>query len=136
MSFLVDTNILIYHLNGVENATLLLDRLTRTEAAMSVISYMEVIEGLEARPGATIAAQRFVNLAEQMRILDFGLEDAVVAAQVRHSLRRQGRNVRSRGLDLLIAATALAHDLTLVTNNPADYRDVPGLRLEAADLRV
>lgn len=33
------------------------------------------------------------------------------------------------GMDMLIAATALVHDLTLVTHNTQDYVNVPGLRL-------
>jgi len=32
-------------------------------------------------------------------------------------------------LDLLIAATALVHDLTLVTHNTQDFMNVPGLGL-------
>lgn len=30
----------------------------------------------------------------------------------------------------MIAATALVHDLTLVTHNTKDFQNVPGLRLE------
>jgi len=33
-------------------------------------------------------------------------------------------------MDLLNAATALVHDLTLVTHNLQDYVNVPGLRVE------
>ena len=32
-------------------------------------------------------------------------------------------------MDALIAATALAHDMTLVTHNTVDFRPVEGLRL-------
>jgi len=136
MAYLVDTNILIYHLNGIENATQLIDRLLEPGAAMSSISFMEVVEGLEGRGNTTAAEQRFTDLAERLRNLDFNREEAIVAADIRHTLRQQGRSVRSRGLDLLIAATAITHDLTLLTNNPSDYHDVPGLRLEVADLHV
>jgi tRNA(fMet)-specific endonuclease VapC len=136
LAYLVDTIILIYHLNGIENATQLIDRLLEPGAAMSSISYMEVVEGLEGRRGPVDAERRFTELAERLRILDFRREDAVVAARVRHVLREQGRNVRARGLDLLIASTALSNDLTLATNNPSDYQDVPGLRLEVEDLHV
>jgi predicted nucleic acid-binding protein len=34
-----------------------------------------------------------------------------------------------RALDLLIAAPALEHQLTLVTRNLGDYNDIPGLDL-------
>jgi tRNA(fMet)-specific endonuclease VapC len=33
-------------------------------------------------------------------------------------------------MDLLIASVALANNLTLVTHNTADYRNIPGLRLD------
>ena len=33
------------------------------------------------------------------------------------------------GMDLMIAATALLHDLTLVTHNTQDYAVIPGLRM-------
>jgi predicted nucleic acid-binding protein len=32
-------------------------------------------------------------------------------------------------MDLMIAATAIEHGLTLATNNPADYRDIPNLQV-------
>jgi tRNA(fMet)-specific endonuclease VapC len=33
-------------------------------------------------------------------------------------------------VDLLLAATAIAHNLTLVTHNTRDFEKIPGLRLE------
>jgi tRNA(fMet)-specific endonuclease VapC len=32
--------------------------------------------------------------------------------------------------DLMIASVALVHDLTLITNNTADFRSIPDLRLD------
>ena len=37
---------------------------------------------------------------------------------------------RSNLVDRMIAATAIAHDLTLATINGDDFRDIPGLKLE------
>lgn len=37
---------------------------------------------------------------------------------------------RTRIFDRLIAATAIVHDLTLVTINGPDFREVPSLKLE------
>ena len=44
-------------------------------------------------------------------------------------LRAQG--IRIGTLDLRIAATALVHDLTLITRNHKDFARVPGLRFES-----
>jgi tRNA(fMet)-specific endonuclease VapC len=40
------------------------------------------------------------------------------------------RGLPAPGLDLLIACTAVIHDLTLVTHNIADFVNVPELRVE------
>lgn len=49
-------------------------------------------------------------------------------AAVRHHLEVHGEIIG--GNDLMIAAVALAHDLTLVTHNSAEFGRVPGLRWE------
>ena len=46
-------------------------------------------------------------------------------------LRRVGRHERVRTLDLLIAATAVAHGLALYTVNPSDFVGIDGLELHA-----
>jgi tRNA(fMet)-specific endonuclease VapC len=43
-------------------------------------------------------------------------------------LLQQGIQVATA--DLMIAAVALVHNLTLVTHNTADYQTIPGLRLD------
>jgi len=40
------------------------------------------------------------------------------------------RGLATPDLDLLNAAVALAHGFTMVTHNTADYKNVPGLRLD------
>jgi len=52
-----------------------------------------------------------------------------VTARLRRDLRARKLPVAQRALDLFIAATALEHQLTLVTHNRGDYADVPGLTL-------
>ena len=54
---------------------------------------------------------------------------AVRCAVMRDALRRRGTRARPHALNLLIAATAIEYDLTLVTHNVDDYAEVPGLRL-------
>lgn len=50
----------------------------------------------------------------------------VVFAELRATLRRQGQLIPD--IDLFIAATALAHDLPLVTRNVRHFNRIPGLR--------
>ncbi len=49
-------------------------------------------------------------------------------AKIRHHLEKQGNIIG--GNDLMIAATALAYDLTVVTHNSGEFSRVPGLKWE------
>jgi len=49
-------------------------------------------------------------------------------ARIRHHLELRGELIG--GNDLMIASIALAHDLTVVTNNVDEFRRVPGLAVE------
>ena len=60
--------------------------------------------------------------------LPFDEKCVEVYAEARAELERTGGRIGA--LDLLIAATALAHDLVLVTHNTQEFARVPGLRLE------
>lgn len=132
MSYLIDSDVIIYHLNGVAAATQLLRRLFLDDPAISVITYVEVLDGVQSGSNPQVAHVRLEALIERVPMLDFSRTDAERCAHLRSTLRGQGRRVRSRALDLLIAATALERGLTLVTNNPDDYADIQELSLHAA----
>jgi predicted nucleic acid-binding protein len=51
-------------------------------------------------------------------------------AQIRGELRRKGQIIGD--FDMLIAATALHHNLTLVTRNLRDYQRIPNLSIYKA----
>jgi tRNA(fMet)-specific endonuclease VapC len=59
---------------------------------------------------------------------------AEIYGQVRADLARKGQMIGPN--DLLIAAIALAHGLTLVTNNTGEFARVPGLVLEDWQIAV
>lgn len=134
MSYLIDSDVIIYHLNGVPAATQLLRRLFMEDPAISAITYVEVLEGIQRGSDSEIARARLDALTARVPLLDFSRAEAERCAQLRSTLWGQGRRVRSRALDLLIAATASEHGLTLVTNNPDDYADIPELDVNAAQI--
>jgi tRNA(fMet)-specific endonuclease VapC len=68
------------------------------------------------------------DLLADVHLLPVGHEVARKFGQIRAALLDQGRPTPT--FDLLIACTALVHDLTLVTHNTQDFAQIPGLRLE------
>ena len=63
---------------------------------------------------------------EPYEIVAFDRPAAESHGRLRFAMRSQSIGER----DLLIAATALAHDLTVVTRNAREFRRVPGLAVE------
>jgi hypothetical protein len=73
--------------------------------------------------------QRIDNdLLPDVTVLEFDTDCAKQFGRVWGQLLQRGVSV-SR-VDLMIAAVALVHNLTLVTHNTADYQNIPGLRLD------
>ena len=94
----------------------------------------------ELSAGPLVAADDEERAARQARLqeteaafepLPFDAAAARVFGGVAASLRRSGRKPAARGFDALIAATAMAHDLPVYTNNPGDFDGIEGLDIVA-----
>lgn len=72
--------------------------------------------------------QRLRLFFAPLKSLPFDDACAEHAALIRADLAAQGRPIGPNGL--LIAATARAHDATLITHNVGEFGRVAGLRLE------
>lgn len=129
MPSLLDSDWLIDALAQVPEALALVDRLAEGGIALSVITYMEVYQGVLRSPTPERAQQDLDDFLHEIPVLSLTPSIARRCAGIRETLRGQGRSVRMRALDLLIAATALEHRLTLVTRNLGDYKDIPDLHL-------
>jgi tRNA(fMet)-specific endonuclease VapC len=129
MTYLLDTDFVADWLNDRPPAVALFPRLLEEGVAMSIINHSETLEGILGSRNPREAEQVFRTFLQGVRVLPVTRTVSRRHAMLRRELRRRGRQVNERALDLLIAATALAYDLTLVTSNTRDFQDVPGLTL-------
>src|SRR2546430_190982 len=129
MPYLVDTDIVIDHLADVPQASQLLDRLAPEGIAISMITYMEVYQGVVRSHHPKEARTKFHAFRKSIPVLPFSLTVAKRCALLRETLKQAEKRVKARALDLMNAAIALEHDLTLVTRNVEDYKDIPDLKL-------
>ena len=115
---LVDTNVISELLRRVPDPQVLqwFDR--SRQVAVSVITVDEVVFGLTRR-GLNTLLQRFDEFLSDATVLDIDLRVARRAAEMRGALAARGV-VRTQP-DMLIAATAQVHALTLVTRNVRDF---------------
>jgi tRNA(fMet)-specific endonuclease VapC len=132
MGVLIDTSVVV----GVErqggSIDELLLRLHDDEVAISAITASELIMGiLRAKPeGRRAAREDFVEyVIGLIPTLPVDLPVARVHARVRAELTASGQLIGPH--DLLIAATALAHDYELLTDNVREFEHVSGLQVRA-----
>lgn len=129
MPYLIDSNWVIPYLDGDPTALQLLQELALDGIAISIITYLEIYHGVLRAPDPAQAEAQIQTFLDTVPLLPLTLAVARRCALLREMLRRQGKRIKPRALDLIIAATALEHGLTLVTRNPDDFKDLPGLRL-------
>ncbi len=127
MSYLIDSDRLIDAITGVATALHLLDDLSSEGVAVSIVSLGELFEGAFGAPNPNENLEAIREFLAGYPIL--GLSEPIMEmfGRIRSRLRKQGQLIPD--LDLLIASTALAHDLTLVTRNRRHFERVPNLRL-------
>jgi tRNA(fMet)-specific endonuclease VapC len=126
---LVDSNLVIDHLEDVPTASKSIEQLAAEGIAISIVTYMEAFQGIEQSPDPEKAREKFQAFTDSVLILPFSFAVAERCARLRETLKSQNKRVNSRALDLIIAATALEYRLTLVTYNLDDFKDIPGLNL-------
>ena len=129
MGHLLDTDVVIDFLKGDLPTERLIDPLVQAGIALSMITYMEIYQGIVESPDSAALEVEFEAFLKTVKLLPLSTDAARRCARLRAALKQQGKRIRPRALDLITAATALEHRLTLVTRNRADYDDVPGLAL-------
>ena len=126
--YLLDTDWIVDVLHGQEAATQTLLELAPSGLALSMITYGELYEGAYYARDPETALAGLRDFLEGKDILPLTLAILERFAIVRGALPRPIR--RQLGdLDILIAATALEHDLTLLTRNLRDFQHIPNLKL-------
>jgi tRNA(fMet)-specific endonuclease VapC len=124
---LLDSDIVVAHLKGHPGVTQKIhDHLA--DIAIPTIVLAELDFGAKASVRAEENLARLYDFVRAVRLVPFDGDCAREHGTLKAELRRLGRPTGA--LDALIAATAIAHQATLVTHNTAHYRYIPGLHLD------
>jgi predicted nucleic acid-binding protein len=120
MKYLFDSNILIYHLRGSLNQRgkdLVFSGLGG-EGAYSIISKIELL-GFNQSAGEEQQARLFLS----------GLQELELTSRIAEQTIQIRKNHRIKLPDAAIAATAIIHQLELVTRNSSDFIRISGLSI-------
>jgi len=112
MKYLLDTNIIIYYLNGDKKAIEFIDNNLK-KCAISHITYLEIL----VFPYNEEEDKRVRAFLELFKIYDINREIINIAIKIY-------RAKKVKMADNLIGSTAKLYDLTLVTRNINDFKNM------------
>lgn len=127
--YLLDTNTCIFIKN--KKPLHVLDRLREAlsqRICLSSITIAELQFGVYNSQNIEKNRNSLTEFLAPFEILDFDDQDAEMFGIIRSQLRKEGKLIGP--YDMLIAAQALAKDLTLVTNNTDEFSRIRSLKLE------
>ena len=129
MRYVLDANIAIAALNGVEEVRSRLQSVSSSEVGIPIVALAELTFGAYNSRRRDANLQRIEALRRSVAVLN--LDDKVVDlyGSIRAALERRG--IVKSDFDLLIACTALGQDAILVTNDHGLLDvEIDGLRTE------
>ena len=129
---MIDASVLIEHERGRVNLERHLAGREQEEFFLSVITASELLHGVHRAADPNVRARRsaFVEaVLERFPLLPVDLAIARAHAQLWAGLMAEGRLIGPQ--DLWLAATCVAHGLTMVTANIREFAQVPGLAVES-----
>ena len=119
--FLIDTNILIYYLEGkmppdIRDFTA---QVLATSFVISVITKIEFLGWPRFSDGDHFSARKFMEEAEVLSLTPDIVEETI----------RLKRSESIKLPDAVIAATCLLQNFTLLTRNQSDFQSITGLKV-------
>jgi len=129
MHYLLDTNTWIHYLKRPGSPVEA--RLRRTpvsDVAVCSIVWAELLHGARKYEKRDARVERIERTLGPFQSLPFDDDAARQYAEIRDSLETRGEIIGPN--DLLIAAIARTHNLTLVSNNNREFNRVQGLNIE------
>ena len=129
MKYFLDTNICIYVIN--KRPPIVIEKLTQfspQDLGISTVVVSELQYGVAKSSQPEQNRQLLDAFLRPFQIVPYDEAAAEAYGFIRADLEKKGQPIGRE--DLFIAAHALAADLTLVTNNEAEFQHVPNLRVE------
>ena len=132
MKYLIDTNVIseLVSVRPHSNVIAWFEQIPIDTAFLSVLTLGEIRKGVEKIENHARKKKLLIWLEHELikifstRILEISIEVADRWGRLQHRVART-----LPAIDSLIAATALHHDMALVTRNIADFSDCPGLEI-------
>ena len=125
--YLLDTDIIIYNLKGHDAVRKNLQLHSEDPMEISIITLLELYYGAYKSEKVTSNLAKVKTLESAFEVISTAKESAEIFGTLKATLEKSG--TRLDDFDLIIASCAMAHNLTLVTNNVVHFKRINGLKL-------
>jgi predicted nucleic acid-binding protein len=121
MAFILDTNIVINYLDASlpVSGMKMLDKIVDDEPIISVITKMETLGFKFKSISEENTMETFINASTILEVSNLVVNKTIVIR----------KNKKINLPDAIIAASAIVFDLTLITRNVNDFKNIEGLKL-------
>jgi tRNA(fMet)-specific endonuclease VapC len=129
MAYLIDTDTLIYSLKNNDAVHRKFEQHADVPKAISVITYGELLFGARRSQQVIKNLATVKRIAELFAVLEVTVPVMETFAELKTFLYKSGTPLDD--MDLIIASTALFHNMAVVTNNDKHFSKIPGLKIES-----
>lgn len=128
MAYLIDTDTIIFALRGDSGVLAKFEENKNLPISISMITYAELVFGAKRSQNEQKNMIKVNHIREIYPIEELNEGVMEVFADIKAKMFDKG--IRIEDMDLLIAATAIYNELTLVTNNTKHFENIPNLKIE------
>ncbi|MEA3266766.1 MAG: type II toxin-antitoxin system VapC family toxin [Candidatus Fermentibacteria bacterium] len=128
MKYLIDTDIIIYSLKNHLEVNKNFSFFRNAPKSISVVTYGELVYGACKSQSVTANQAKIHRLAEIFPIINISSSVMETFGELKASLEQSGKIIDD--MNLIIASTAITHNLVLVTNNEKHFRRIEGLEIK------
>lgn len=128
MKYLLDTDTLIFWLKGNKNIEKKAVQIGLEQMGYAIISHAELYFGAYNSEQVDKNLNTIEIVKQKLTLINLNANSAQLFGKIKADLKRQGNIIMDA--DIMIAAIAISHDLTLVTNNEIHFNRITQLKVE------
>src|SRR5712692_397633 len=127
MPYLLDADFAIKAMSAHPQSSTTLRRLASGQIAVSIVTVAEIFEGAFKSSNPRARLDLYRQFLAPFRVVTLNEPIVELFAELRANLRRRGDIIPD--FDILVAATALNYDYTVLTFDLRHYRRIPDLKI-------
>ncbi|EKE14538.1 MAG: hypothetical protein ACD_12C00439G0003 [uncultured bacterium] len=129
MIYLADTDVIIDFLKNQKPAIDLFNKINSESIKISVITFIEIEYGIKKSYHPEKKKEEFINFMNEFSVEIITINPTIAEEFVKLKIDLEKQKQPLSDFDLLIASTAIANNLSLVTRNTKHFKRIKNLHL-------